>query len=71
MDIQTITALIGTMGFPIAAYILLFWHTTQIQKMNREDNSKFAQSIDNNTNILTKVYEVLQNMTNNYNMEGK
>ena len=49
MDIQTITTLITTVGFPIAACIALFWQ-----------NIKMNETIDNNTQALIELATIIK-----------
>lgn len=52
-----ITTLISTLGFPIASCIALFWYMTKESERHKEETDKLKQSIDNNTLIITKLYE--------------
>lgn len=49
MDIQAITTLITTVGFPIAACIALFWQ-----------NLKMNETIDNNTQALIELTTIIK-----------
>ena len=54
MDVNTITSIISSVGFPIAACVGLFWYMTK-------QNEELKKAIDNNTLILTKLCERLGN----------
>ena len=49
MNIQDITTLITTVGFPIAACIALFWH-----------NLKMSEMISNNTNAILELTTIIK-----------
>ena len=55
----TITTLISTLGFPIAACVALFWYMIKQDEHHKEETEKLRESIDGNTMILTKLYERL------------
>lgn len=59
MDASTITELISNVAFPIAAFVMMFYYSTKTV----EDMRK---TIEENTLIMTKVIEKLDNM----NQEG-
>ena len=59
MDVNGITQIISSVGFPIAACVALFWYMTKTNEQHKEETDKLKQSIDNNTLIITKLYERL------------
>lgn len=59
MDINTLTQVISAVGFPIAACIGLFWYMAKQTENHKEETDKLKQAIDNNTIIITKLYERL------------
>ena len=48
MDMQTITTLIGSLGFPIAAACWLAWYQTTVMK-------EFRKTMDDNTKALQEL----------------
>ena len=59
MDVNAITQIISSVGFPIVACGGLFWYLTKQDERHKEETDKLKQSIDNNTLIITKLYERL------------
>lgn len=59
MDVNAITQIISTVGFPICACGALFWYMTKTNEQHKEETDKLKESIDNNTLIITKLYERL------------
>lgn len=56
MDVNAITELISNVAFPIAAFVMMFYYSTKTV----EDMRK---TIEENTLIMTKVIEKLDNMS--------
>jgi len=52
MDANTVTQIVGSLGFPIAACIGLFWYLVKVQTQNTE-------ALNNNTLAITKLVEKL------------
>lgn len=59
MDIAMITQLIGSLGFPIAACIALFYRMQKQDELHKEEMTKITESLNNNTIALTKLTERL------------
>ena len=49
MDIQTITALVGSLGFPIAACIACFSMLNKEREEHKNEMAKVTEAINNNT----------------------
>ena len=49
--------LIGTVGFPIVAYIGLFWYVIQQNKAHQNEVAELRKAIENNTQVMNKVLE--------------
>lgn len=61
MDIQAITSLIGSLGFPIAACIAMFWTLNKEREERMEEMKKFTEAINNNTRALESLKGKLDN----------
>lgn len=59
MDIVTVSQLIGTLGFPIVCCGALFWKINKQDAQHREENERLAEALNNNTLVMTKIYEKL------------
>ena len=59
MDITGITTIIGSLGFPIACCIALFWYITMIGKQHKEEMDKMSEAIKNNTTVMNQLVEKL------------
>lgn len=59
MDWDAVLQLISTLGFPIVCCIALFWYMVKQRDLHKEEINELKKSIDNNTVILTRLYEKL------------
>ena len=49
MDIQAITSIIGSLGFPIAACIAMFSMLNKEREEHKNEMAKITEAINNNT----------------------
>ena len=49
MDMNTLVKLIGSLGFPIAACIAMFWTLNKEREERIAEMQKFTEAINNNT----------------------
>ena len=59
MDANAIVQIISNLGFPIAMCGALFWYINKQLELHKEETHELKQSLDNNTLIITKLYERL------------
>lgn len=59
MEINMITEFISTVGFPIAACVLMAWYFSKQDEKHDKEVGELRKAIDNNTLIITKLYERL------------
>lgn len=55
MDVNTITQIISTVGFPIACCIYLVWNQNRADERHREEVDKLRVSLDNNTKVISRL----------------
>ena len=55
MDVGTITQLIGSLGFPIAACVALFWQNAKQSEKHAEELRQITEALNNNTIALTEL----------------
>lgn len=60
MDVNALTQLIGSLGFPIVACGALFWLQIKTTKDHKEETDKMTSAINNNTLALTKLIDKLE-----------
>lgn len=59
MDANALVQIISNLGFPIAMCGALFWYINKQTELHKDEMHELKQSIDNNTLIITKLYERL------------
>lgn len=59
MDANTITTLVGSLGFPIVCCIALFWYITKLTKQHKDEITELRSAIDNNTNVMNQLVNKL------------
>ena len=52
--------LIGSLGFPIACVIAMFWMWNKEREDHKEEISKVTEALNNNTQALIKIEEILR-----------
>lgn len=67
MDIQVIGQLIESLGFPIVAYGALFWLVNKQDERHKEEMNGLRKTIEDNTNVLTSLKELIQIIVNREN----
>lgn len=61
MDANVLVQIVSNLGFPIAMCGALFWYINKQTELHKEEMHELKQSIDNNTLVITKLYERLTN----------
>lgn len=55
MDINTITGLIGSLGFPIVCCIYLAYNQQKTAEAHKEEIDKLRETVENNTKVMVKI----------------
>ena len=63
MDITTITQFISTLGFPIAVCLICFWYINKREEQHKEEISELAKAINNNTIVMQKLVDRLEDVS--------
>ena len=59
MDVQTITTIISTVGFPIAVCLVCFWYINKMQEQHKAETDKLAEALNNNTLVMQTLIDKL------------
>ena len=59
MDISGIAQLIGSLGFPIAACIYLFYSMEKERDAHKEEMNKITEALNNNTLVMQQLIDSL------------
>ncbi len=60
MSIEVLQTLIGSLGFPIACVIAMFWMWNKEREDHKQEISKVTEALNNNTQALIKIEEILR-----------
>lgn len=59
MDVNTVTQIIGTVGFPIAMCCALLYHIREQNIAHKEETDEFVKALNSNTLVLQKLCDKL------------
>lgn len=59
MDVGSITTLISSVGFPIAACVAIWWKSNKDTEAHAEEVKSLSAAINNNTVALTQLVDKL------------
>lgn len=62
---EDILSAISTLGFPIAAYVGLFWYMMKKDEQHKEEINLLSQAVQNNTLVMTEVRDRLDHLRDN------
>lgn len=60
MSIEVVQGLIGTLGFPIACVIAMFWMWNKEREDHKEEMANMTNALNNNTLALQKLEGVIE-----------
>ena len=61
MDINVITQLIGSLGFPIIVAIACFWYINKQTEQHKAEIDKMSEAVNNNTLVIQKLLDKWEN----------
>ena len=67
MDVQIIGQLIASLGFPIVACCAMFWMVNKNEERHKEELEGMRKTIQDNTNVLSSIKELIQVLINKEN----
>ena len=59
MDVNSITQIISSVGFPIAACLICFWYVNKLTETHKEEVNKLTDALNNNTLVMQKLCDKL------------
>lgn len=60
MDVSGLIQIVGSLGFPIAACIAVFWYLMKESENHKEEVNKLSEALQNNTIAITKLCDELE-----------
>lgn len=55
MDVNTVTTLISSVGFPIVVSLFLFYYIYKMQEKTNETIKSLTEAVNNNTNVVNNL----------------
>ena len=71
MDINAITQIIASLGFPIAACVAMFWQNTKLETQHLEEMSSINKVIGDMQIALVNNTNAINNLVNLLGKEGE
>ena len=71
MNVNDITTLIGSLGFPIVASGALFWLNNKTNEMYSKSMEQMRKSIDDNSHMIDTLTNTLGHITPNTDKKGE
>ena len=59
MDINNISQIVATLGFPIVAAAALFWYLNEERKSHDTEMKALNESLNKNTTVLSELKELI------------
>ena len=59
MDVNDITQIIASLGFPIVAAIALFWYLNKERDSHDKEMAALNESLNKNTTVLSELKELI------------
>lgn len=58
--ISTITTMIGSIGFPIVAYLLMYNQVNKMTEAHKSETDSLREAIENNTLVVQKLLDKIE-----------
>lgn len=55
MDVNAVTTLISSVGFPIAACCAIFWYMNKERESHKTEMDSMKEALNSNTQVLTEL----------------
>ena len=59
MDVNALTQLVSSLGFPIVMCGALFWKLTKQDALHKEETTKLTEALNNNTLVMQRIVDKL------------
>jgi len=60
MDVSGLIQVVGSLGFPVAACIAVFWYLMKESENHKQEVNNLSEALQNNTIALTKLCDELE-----------
>lgn len=67
MDVNAVTTLISSVGFPIVVSLFLFYYIYKMQEKTNETIKSLTEAVNNNTNVVNNLITHVSDVRDNVN----
>lgn len=60
MDANNLTAIIGTLGFPIVMCLMFFKYIKQMTEQHKQEVKELSEAVNNNTLVMQQLIDKLE-----------
>lgn len=60
MDVQTLTQIVSSLGFPIVVAGAMFWKMNKQDDDHKEEMNKITEAVNNNTLVIQKLIDRME-----------
>lgn len=60
MDVQTLTQIVSSLGFPIVVAGAMFWKMNKQDDDHKEEMNKITEAVNNNTLVIQKLIDSME-----------
>jgi len=60
MDVNNLTAIVGTLGFPIVMCLMFFKYIKQMTEQHKQEVKELSEAVNNNTVVMQQLIDKLE-----------
>ena len=60
MDVNNLTAIVGTLGFPIVMCLMFFKYIKQMTEQHKQEVKELSEAVNNNTIVMQQLIDKLE-----------
>lgn len=60
MDVNNLTALVGTLGFPVVMCLMFFKYIKQMTEQHKQEVKELSEAVNNNTLVMQQLIDKLE-----------
>ena len=60
MDVNNLTAIVGTLGFPIVMCLMFFKYIKQMTEQHKQEVKELSEAVNNNTLVMQQLIDKLE-----------
>lgn len=60
MDVNNLTAIVGTLGFPVVMCLMFFKYIKQMTEQHKQEVKELSEAVNNNTLVMQQLIDKLE-----------